>query len=115
MTKITINWEDMSLKAEGHAGAGTAGNDIVCAGISVLTQTLLNTLIDAKKRGRTKLDYKIDEEKGLLKLEANPYETNRHEIWSYFKMTMIGLRAVAQNYPGHIKITEIGGMNYGNV
>ena len=115
MTKITINWEEMSLKAEGHAGAGTAGNDIVCAGISVLTQTLLNALIEAHKRGRTELEYKIDEEKGLLKLEVNPYETNRREVWSYFKMTLIGLRAIAQNYPGHIKITEIGGMNVGYV
>lgn len=115
MTRITINWEEMSLTAEGHSGAGTAGTDIVCAGISVLTQTLLNTLDDAKERGRTRMTWKVDEEKGLLKIEANPYETTRHEIWSYFRMTVIGLQSIAQEYPKYIKITEIGGKNNGYV
>ena len=29
MTKVTMNWEDLSLKAEGHAGAGEKGEDNV--------------------------------------------------------------------------------------
>lgn len=115
MTRIRMDWENLTLTAEGHAGAGTAGNDIVCAGISVLTQTLLNTLLDAKARGRTRLKWEMDEEKGLLKIDATPYEMNRHEIWSYFRMTAIGLRAIAQHYPEHIKITEAGGMSNGYV
>ena len=74
----------------------------------MLTQTLLNTLMDTKNRGRTRLKYKIDEEKGMLELEAFPYESGRHEVWSYFRMTMIGLKAIAQNYKDYIKIREVG-------
>lgn len=32
------------LAVKGHAGAGTKGNDIVCAAVSVLTFTALNSL-----------------------------------------------------------------------
>ena len=38
MTTITINWRELSLTAKGHACAGNFGEDIVCAGISALTQ-----------------------------------------------------------------------------
>lgn len=115
MTKVTIDWNELTLTAEGHAGAGTVGNDIVCAGISVLTQTLLHVLIDAKDRGRTKLQWQIDEKEGLLQIDANPYEMNRYEVWSYFRMAAFGLRAIAKQYPEYIKIRERGGMNNGYV
>lgn len=43
MTKIEIgsNETELSMECRGHAGYASVGNDIVCAAISVLTQTLI--------------------------------------------------------------------------
>lgn len=41
----------LTMRAEGHAGYAPAGQDIVCAAVSVLAQTLANA--DAGKQGRS--------------------------------------------------------------
>ena len=52
MTKIRVDWQAMTLDAEGHSGGGMRGNNIICAGISALTQALLNQLIrDRRSEG----------------------------------------------------------------
>ena len=107
MTKIRMNWEDMTLSAVGHANADDYGKDIVCAGISALTQALLNTLIDAEERGRTRLAWKMDEKKGELRMTAIPFAGYWPEIRAYYRVTMIGLKAIAEKYPEHIKIGEV--------
>ena len=107
MTKILMNWEDMTLSASGHANAAEKGKDIVCAGISALTQALLHTLLDAEERGRTRLTWKMDEAKGELKMTAIPYAGYWPEIRAYYRVTMIGLKAIAEEYPKHIKIGEV--------
>lgn len=38
------------VKAEGHAGAGKYGQDVVCAAVSVLLQTLANEVTEAARR-----------------------------------------------------------------
>ena len=106
MTKITMNWHDLMLTAEGHADAGPAGTDIVCAGISAVTQSLLNCLIEANERGRTGLTWQL-KENGKLRVAANPTMDCRAEIRNYFHMCIVGLQAIQENYPGHIKIIEL--------
>lgn len=107
MTKILMNWEDMTLVCSGHAGAGEKGNDLVCAGISALTYALLNTLIDAEERGRTRLAWKIDEEKGETRIQTIPFSGYWSEITAYYRVTMMGYRALAEHYPENIKIGEV--------
>ena len=41
MTKITYHPQEYHLRIEGHAGFAEAGEDLVCAGISVLGWTLV--------------------------------------------------------------------------
>lgn len=115
MTRIRVDWEKLSLRAEGHAKAAPAGEDLACLGASVLTQALLNALIEAQERGRTRLKWKVFENDGILSLEANPYINHRAEIKAYFKVIVKGLKALEQNYPKNIKIIETGGMLNGGI
>ena len=109
MTQIRMNWEDMKLSATGHAGAGVAGTDIVCAGISALTYALLNQLQEAEARGRTRLIWGVDEKSGDISMMAIPYSGCITEIKAYYKVIMTGLRALAEHYPHNIKIGEVWG------
>ena len=52
-------WNDdkisYEVKAKGHAGAGKYGQDIVCAAVSVLMQTLANEVEEAARAGTVAL------------------------------------------------------------
>lgn len=115
MTRIRMDWEKLSLRVEGHAKTAPRGEDLACLGASVLTSALLNALIDARERGRTRLSWKVQEKDGILSLEASPYANHRAEIRAYFKPIVLGLRALAQDYPENIKIHETGGINNGGI
>ena len=53
----------LGFSLQGHAGCGEAGQDIVCAAVSALTQGTLNGLLNVLK---APVDYHIDEKDGIL-------------------------------------------------
>ena len=114
MTKALMNWKDLELQVEGHANAGEPGTDIVCAAVSILTQTLVMTLENAEKRGRTKLwsKYQMDKQGapygGHLKIRADPGMGNREEIKSYFRFCVNGLKELSKEYPKNVWAREVG-------
>ena len=105
MTQIRMNWDEMSLAASGHAGGGEKGHDIICAGISALTQTLANALNN--ERG-IQFDFEVDEEAGLLRISGVSCwgAESRKTAEAYFRMAEIGLKAIAQEYPDYVKVKE---------
>ena len=107
MTKVRRDWEYLTLAAEGHAGQAEAGHDIVCAGISALTEALALALEDDQKRGRVQADIRIDEKSGSLRVHAAPRFGQEMRIRAYYRMAMIGLKAIEDEWPGNIKITEV--------
>ena len=40
MTRVRYGPDEYSLRVDGHAGAGSAGADLVCAALSILAMTL---------------------------------------------------------------------------
>ena len=107
MTKISMNWEDLTLRISGHAGGGEKGNDIICAGISALTFALVNALEDASARGRTRLNWKEDREKAEIRITAVPFSGYITEIRAYYRVIIMGMKAMAEEYPDNIKIGEV--------
>lgn len=53
MTQVYYDRPNGRVSISGHAGAGTAGNDLVCAGLSALARVLL---LAAEKHGGTALE-----------------------------------------------------------
>ena len=113
MTKITysIHGPVLYLRAEGHAGGAPRGQNIICAGVSAITMALLNILVndDAEDRAEVNTKYRINEERGLLSIRAKPAvaaKFDRVKVKAYFKMAVIGLQALAQEYPDEITVEE---------
>ena len=93
---ITVQREACRLLISGHAGYAEAGKDIVCAAVTVLTETLvksLEELMDDEIKydispGRADIQYKNLSERGLLLVD------------SFF----LGIKMVVQEFPDYVRI-----------
>ena len=100
MTRITYQYSDDSfaLDVYGHSGYAPAGDDIVCAGISALVQTLA---IRADEIGE---DTMIDLPGGG---EAH-IRSSGDRILDFSKGILEGLQAIAEAYPSNAEVTYTG-------
>ena len=86
MTTVLYDPAAPAMEWRGHAGAGAAGGDLVCAALS----TLLYTLIAAAPGAETELS------EGFARVtggEAGPY-----------RFAAAGLRLLAADYPRHVRL-----------
>jgi uncharacterized protein YsxB (DUF464 family) len=87
-------------KASGHAGAGKAGADIVCAAVSVLMRTAFKTL--SEKKG---IVIRGDAPKpGQLWLEVDYSEEGREFLSAIGFFLLEGIRSVAEEYPDYCRL-----------
>lgn len=104
MTQVYYN--DTYIRARGHAGAAPAGEDTVCAGISALTQALLNQLIEEEEQKHIQLDWVMLP--GQIEIKARGLtEHYQRSVKDYYKMTITGLKAIKENNPGYIELKEV--------
>lgn len=87
----------------GHAGSAPAGEDIVCAGISALTQTGVNAL-SAIAEARPRLHYGD----GFLsvRLPATLSRRQRHRARVILRTVEQGLYDMAAAYPEYMRISR---------
>lgn len=84
------------LTVSGHAGYAPDGQDIVCAGVTALTQTLISSI-----RALTDEEVEVDVMKGLFILVYKDLsETSKTLIDSFF----IGICKIADEFPDHVRI-----------
>jgi uncharacterized protein YsxB (DUF464 family) len=82
---------------KGHGNAGKAGDDVVCAAVSVLVRTALRVLSDKPGisiRGAAP-------ERGALWMEADYTPEGRNFLSAVGFFLIEGLKSVAEDYPGH--------------
>lgn len=106
MTRVKMDWRRLVLDLDGHAGSGMYGQDIVCAAESMLTQALLQTLIDMESEKKLGLEWTGSPEIGFLHVEAAPAEGYRDEVTACYRMAVTGLRMLEERYPKYIRIEE---------
>lgn len=106
MTEARMDWGRMRITVEGHANAAKAGEDIVCAGISMMVNALAGALEEAQERGRTTFTYERDDRAGRARIQANPKMGSMAEIKAYFRMCVKGLKMVQAEYPKYIRVRE---------
>ena len=114
MTKIKydITGPEFYLSAEGHAGYDEPGKDIICAGVSSVTMALLNILLNDETHDKAEAEtkFKLDVKNGQVMIRSSPIlaaKFDRLKVRAYFKMAVIGLQALADEYPEHITIEEV--------
>jgi uncharacterized protein YsxB (DUF464 family) len=85
---------------KGHGNAGNAGDDVICAAVSVLIRTALRVLSD--KPGVTIRG--AAPERGALWMEADYTPEGRDFLFAAGLFLTEGLKSVAEDYPGHCKM-----------
>lgn len=98
MTKISYiekDGDEFIVECKGHAGFAEAGNDIVCAGISTLVQTLVAYLPEVTDTFNARID------KGDVFITAKG-----RDAFICYKMMMEGLRLMESGFPQYLQIVE---------
>lgn len=95
------NREVIGYEIKGHTGFAEAGQDIVCAAVSVLAQTGANAL--EKLAG---LEPRIQMEDGYLQvmLPKNLQESEREQAKTILDTILVGLEEVVEAYPRYVKL-----------
>lgn len=97
-----------SLAASGHAGYAPAGQDIVCAAVSVLAQTLANKVEAAARSGRLLTSCVQHGETFVVQALPKP-GPNALMVASWFDFVEEGLRALAEEHPDNVELIVTDG------
>jgi uncharacterized protein YsxB (DUF464 family) len=100
-------WNDdkisYEVKAKGHAGAGKYGQDIVCAAVSVLMQTLANEVEEAARAGTVALGA-VAHGDGWMKVKMTPTRESCNMVEAWVELVQDGLDALAESYPENVEL-----------
>lgn len=94
---ITINVKGSSVEISGHAGHSPIGTDIVCAGISALYQTLVESAMEL-----TDGTYKTSSEAGYGRICPIGEVSNEYKL--LVSSFLIGVNGIASSYPDYVKV-----------
>ena len=97
-----------SLAASGHAGYAPAGQDIVCAAVSVLAQTLANKVEAAARSGRLLTSCVQHGETFVVQALPKP-GPNALMVASWFDFVEEGLRALVEEHPDNVELVVTDG------
>ncbi len=105
MTKFYYReyYDNLIISIEGHAGFESYGKDIVCAGISTLAYTLLNSLCDEEAADNIKFIKKIVRE-GYMYFEFSFFDYSKTRVKGITDALINGFLMLEDSYPQHIKV-----------
>lgn len=108
MTKIVITKKDneiLCVECSEHTGFAESGKDIVCAGVSSITQT---AILGVEKLTNIKNNFVVDEKKGYLKFELYDidYSKDFEKAQVILKTMLLGLEDLEKQYPKYIKLED---------
>ncbi|HSV96209.1 MAG TPA: ribosomal-processing cysteine protease Prp [Spirochaetota bacterium] len=104
-----VSWHDaagideLGIRIEGHAGLGSKGTDVVCAGISAIVQA---AVVGITKVAGIQQDVVQDE--GLLETRialVGVPESRKKALVIIVETMFAGLREIEREYPGSLEIS----------
>jgi len=107
MTEVTVLIKNriVSIEASGHAGFADHGEDIVCAAISVLVQTAVNSLEKVADISANHIIVEMHEDGYMyIELPANLKETQQSKAEVVLRTVLTGLEGIAEAYPKYMKL-----------
>lgn len=93
---IVIRVREDGVTMSGHAGFSGVGKDIICAGVTSLTQTLIKSFIDLTE---DKIEYEMSLGRADIKYR-NLSKEGKLLVDSFF----IGICLIANEFPEHVRI-----------
>jgi uncharacterized protein YsxB (DUF464 family) len=92
---IEVRIRPERIEISGHAGYAEPGKDIVCAGVTALTQTLIQSIDDLTD---DEIEYRISP--GKVEVEyRNLSEKSKTLVDSFF----VGICLIAEEFPEYVK------------
>ncbi len=104
MIKVVFEQEEELIRAfssRGHAGSGVEGEDIVCAAVSALLFSVVNTLDHYQAR----MDLRMGK-KGYLACEIKDGYRDK-EIQAILQVAKVGINSIVQEYSEFISMEVI--------
>lgn len=93
---IEVRIRPERIEISGHAGYAEYGKDIVCAGVTSLTQTLIQSIENLTD---DEIEYRISP--GKVEVEyRNLSEKSKTLVDSFF----VGIRLIADEFPNYVAI-----------
>ena len=93
---IEVRIRPERIEISGHAGYAEPGKDIVCAGVTALTQTLIQSIDDLTDN---EIEYRISP--GKVEVEyRNLSEKSKTLVDSFF----IGVSMIADEFPEYVRV-----------
>ena len=107
MITITFSPKTYELRVSGHAGHGKKGKDIVCSAVS----TLFYTLGEALWQSSPMLceEPLIKDEEGDGYIVCRPKEEYEGNIARTYWTILVGMQAVAEQYPKNVSFNVLNG------
>lgn len=93
---IAVSVRKDGIEIHGHAGYAEAGKDIVCAGVTALTQTLIRSV---QGLTRDEIEYAVSPGRADIHY-GNLSEAGKLLVDSFF----IGVCLIADEFPDYIRI-----------
>jgi uncharacterized protein YsxB (DUF464 family) len=95
---VTVTHSSSSITIKGHAGYAPHGQDIVCAGISTLVQTLIQSVEDLCT---DTISYHL--QPGSVEIKHGNLSANAQLLVDSF---FIGVYMIANSYPNHVEVSK---------
>lgn len=104
MIEVTILKDNhyRGLNISGHANMADSGEDIVCAGVSTLSYTLLNYLLNIDNEIEFTL---LEGDSPLIDLKLDDVNYNHQTIQNGFKFFDIGIQLLVQEHSDYVHLT----------
>lgn len=106
MTKVSIKWVGFGLHVEvdGHSSAEAGEDNLVCAAVSVLVQSMMQIFRELLGEGLIE-KYEEAASEGYARfcvIPSTPNATRR--IWDVVKVPKAGFELLAEAYPDKVKV-----------
>lgn len=104
MITVTIfrtKGEISGFMVEGHSDYAEEGTDIVCAAVSILCYTALNSINLVAGIDTENISYDVDEETGLMSLRTMANNDRTDVIYRSF---MVGIELLIEDYSDYITL-----------
>ncbi len=95
---IEINRHNGGITISGHAGYAENGKDIVCAGVSALAQTLIQSIEEL-----TTDTIQYDMSPGTVDIKFRDLSEDAQLLIDSF---FVGVLMIADEYPDNVKVTK---------
>ncbi|MDD2495730.1 MAG: ribosomal-processing cysteine protease Prp [Tissierellia bacterium] len=86
---------------EGHSGYAASGYDIVCASVSILSYTVLNSMNIVAGISSEDIEYSVEEDTGFLKLKTIKNNEKTDVIYRNF---LVGIELLLEDYSNYITL-----------